>query len=134
MGLGAAGGWGIASKTGRGTMGKLLYAAVGTMAGQLVGNKVKKYRRDHNDRDVEYYEDAQTGRECSPPRDGDGLHPQQAAQRGYREGGYGGHGGREDDRYGRRHEHEHHHGHKDRSHSRHSSHSHHSRRYDDDGY
>ncbi|QSZ30192.1 hypothetical protein DSL72_004712 [Monilinia vaccinii-corymbosi] len=131
MGLGAAGGWGVGSQTGRGTMGKLLYAAGGMIAGQILGNKVKKYRKDHNNRDVEYYEDAQTGRECSPPP---------------REGGAGGY--RVEEKYeerhdGRHHEHghqhQHGHGHKHRSHSRNSSHSRrsshsHGRRHDDDRY
>ncbi|TGO22478.1 hypothetical protein BPAE_0167g00130 [Botrytis paeoniae] len=132
MGLGAAGGWGVASQTGRGTMGKLLYAAGGMIAGQFLGNKVKKYRKDHNNRDVEYYEDAQTGRECSPPRDGEGSHSQHG---GYRDEKYSGHGGYEEDRHSRHHEHGHqgHHGHEHRSHSRHSSHSH-GRRHDDDRY
>lgn len=125
----------MASQTGRGTMGKLLYAAGGMIAGQFLGNKVKKYRKDHNNRDVEYYEDAQTGRECSPPREGEGLHPQHAQQGGYRgDEKYGGHGGYEEDRHGRHHhEHGHHHGHEHRSHSRHSSHSH-GRHHDDDRY
>lgn len=124
-------------------MGKLLYAAGGMIAGQFLGNKVKKYRKDHNDRDVEYYEDAQTGRECSPPREGEGLHPQHAQHGyngGYRDEKYSGHGGYEEERHGRHHEHGHehhghhgHHGHEHRSHSRHSSHSH-GRHHDEDRY
>ncbi|KAI9649918.1 hypothetical protein NHQ30_002503 [Ciborinia camelliae] len=143
MGLGAAGGWGVASQTGRGTMGKLLYAAGGMIAGQFLGKKVKKYRKDHNNRDVEYYEDEQTGRECSPPREGDGYehHAGYAGGSGSgRDEKYGG-GGFEEERHGRFLEHGHPHqghhghgghGHEHRSHSRHSSHSH--GRHHDDRY
>lgn len=99
------------------------------MAGQFIGNKIKKYRKDHNNRDVEYYEDAQTGREVSPPREGEMLHRQHSQQghgHGHGDEKFGGHGGYEEERHGRRGEHGEHgpHGHEHRSHSRHSSHSH----------